>query len=63
MSVLQVLVALIVVGVILWLVNTYIPMDAVIKRIFTIVVIILVCLWLLSVVGLLPSLSNTRIGR
>jgi hypothetical protein len=58
MSILQVLVALIVVGVILWLVNTYIPMDAVIKRIFTIVVILLVCLWLLSIFGILPSLGQ-----
>jgi hypothetical protein len=58
MSILQVLVALIVVGVILWMVNTYIPMEATIKRIFTIVVIVLVCLWLLSVFGIVPSLGR-----
>jgi len=46
-----VLLALVVVGVCLYLVQTYIPMAAPIKTIITVVVVILACLWLLSVFG------------
>jgi hypothetical protein len=60
MSLLSLVITLIVVGVLLWLVNTYIPMDAMIKKILNIVVIVVVVLWLLSVLGLLPMLSNIR---
>ncbi len=52
-------VTLIVVGLLLWLVNNYIPMDAKIKSILNIVVVILVILWLLQTFGLL---SGVRIG-
>jgi len=45
---------IVVIGVILWAVNTYIPMDAKIKNILNIVVVIAVVLWLLTVFGLLP---------
>jgi multisubunit Na+/H+ antiporter MnhE subunit len=55
MPIIQVLVGLVVVGIILYLVNQYFPMDPVIKKIFTGIVILLVVLWLLSVFGLLPS--------
>lgn len=61
MPLLQVVVTLIVIGVLLWLVNTYIPMQATIKRIVNIVVIICICLWLLSIFGILPSLGNVKI--
>jgi bacteriorhodopsin len=44
---------LIVVGVLLWLVNTYIPMDGKIKRILNVVVVICVIIWLLYVFGIL----------
>jgi hypothetical protein len=46
-------ITLIVVGVLLWLVNTYIPMDGKIKQILNIVVVICVVVWLLSVFGVL----------
>jgi hypothetical protein len=59
---LQVLLVLIVVGVLLWLVNTYIPMDGTIKRIVNVVVIICIVLWLLQVFGVL-GLVNTPIPR
>ncbi|MGB7044720.1 MAG: Thivi_2564 family membrane protein, partial [Methylocella sp.] len=49
----NVVIALIVVGVLLWLVNTYIPMDAKINRILNIVVVIAVVIWLLQAFGLL----------
>jgi hypothetical protein len=53
---------LIVVGVVLWLVNTYIPMDGKIKNILNVVVVIGVVLWLLQAFGVLGSLSTIRIG-
>ena len=58
-----VLIALVAVGVVLWLVNTYIPMDAKIKKILNIVVVIVVVVWLLRAFGILGSLSQFRIGR
>jgi hypothetical protein len=45
---------LVVIGLILWAVNTYVPMDGKIKNILNIVVVIAVLLWLLTVFGLLP---------
>jgi hypothetical protein len=63
MELIQLVVILIVIGVLLWLVNTYIPMDARIKQIINAVVIIAIVLWLLmwllAVVGISPRL---RIG-
>jgi hypothetical protein len=63
MPLIQLVIVLIVVGVLLWLVNNYIPMDRKIKQILNIVVVIGVVLWLLSVFGLFSSLSNIHIGR
>jgi hypothetical protein len=54
---------LIVVGVLLWLVNTYIPMDSKIKSILNAVVVIAVVIYLLQIFGLLGTLENIRIGR
>ena len=54
MELIQLVIVLIVIGVLLWLVNTKIPMDATIKQILNAVVIIAVVLWLLTVFGLLP---------
>lgn len=63
MSIIGIVVVLIVVGILLWLVNTYIPMDAKIKQLLNVVVIIIIVLWLigilLGVVGMLPP--NLRI--
>ena len=56
-------VILIVVGVLLWLVNTYIPMDGKIKNIMNAVVIIAVVLWLLQVFGLFDSINAVHVGR
>ncbi|MDP1813320.1 MAG: Thivi_2564 family membrane protein [Leadbetterella sp.] len=61
MPLFNVLLVLIVVGVLLWLVNTYIPMDRKIKNILNIVVVIVVVLWLLRAFGLMDSLSSIRI--
>ena len=59
----QVVVVLIVVGVLLWLVNHFIPMDHKIKSILNAVVVIAVVLWLLKVFGLLSSLSTIHVGK
>lgn len=61
MSLITVLLVLIAVGVILWLVNTYIPMDANIKKIINIIAIILVVIWLLEALGIIPLLSSVKI--
>lgn len=53
---------LIVVGVLLWLVNSYIPMQRSIKGILNAVVVIAVVVWLLNVFGFLSSISNLRVG-
>jgi formate/nitrite transporter FocA (FNT family) len=63
MPLIQVLIALIVVGILLWLVNTYIPMQSAIKSILNAVVVIVVVLWLLNVFGLIHSLANIRVGN
>ena len=52
------IVTLIVIGVLLWLVNAFIPMDSNIKQILNIVVIIAVVLWLLSVFGVLNAING-----
>ena len=57
----NVVVTLIVVGVLRWLVNAYIPMDGKIKQILNVVVIAVV-IWLLQAFGLLNSLNGIRIG-
>ena len=62
MPLLQIVIVLIVVGVLLWLVNSYIPMQATIKKILNAVVIIAVVFWLLKISGLLDSVLNIHIG-
>ncbi|TFU01027.1 hypothetical protein EUV02_11960 [Polymorphobacter arshaanensis] len=62
MPIMSLLITLIVVGVLLWLVNSYIPMDAKIKNILNIVVVIIVVLWLLQAFGVLGSLGGMRVG-
>ena len=62
MSVLNLLVTLAVVGFLLWLVNTYLPMDRKIKNILNAVVVILVVLWILRGTGLLGGLGQVTVG-
>lgn len=62
MPLIQVLVVLVVVGVLLWLANGFIPMAGSIKSILNAVVVIAVVLWLLNVFGLMHSISHFRIG-
>ena len=62
MSLISIIVTLIVVGVLLWLTNTYIPMDGKIKNILNIVVVIVVVLWLLNIFGVLGHLRDVRVS-
>jgi hypothetical protein len=63
MPLIQVVVVLIVVGVLLWLVNRFIPMASSIKTILNVVVVIAVILWLLYAFGLMHSLSSIHLRR
>jgi hypothetical protein len=62
MPLLQILMVLIVVGILMWLVNNFIPMAGSIKSILNAVVVIGVVVWLLNVLGLLHSLSRIHVG-
>jgi hypothetical protein len=61
MSLIGLVIVLVVVGVVLWLINSYIPMQTTIKKILNVVVIIVVVLWLLSAFGVIDNLNNIHI--
>ncbi len=63
MSLLGLVIVLVVVGVLLWLINSYIPMQATIKKILNVVVVIVVILWILSAFGIIDGLQTIRIGK
>jgi hypothetical protein len=63
MPLIQLVIVLVVVGVILWVINAYIPMQSTIKKILNVVVIIVVIVWLLSVFGFIGDLSTIRVGK
>jgi hypothetical protein len=62
MPLVNIVLVLIVVGVLLWLINRFIPMQGTIKSILNAVVVICVVLWLLNAFGLLTSLNHIRVG-
>lgn len=57
----EIIVTIVVVGVLLWLVETYLPLNSTIKRILEVVVIFVIVIWLLQEFGLLGSIDNVRI--
>ena len=61
MPLITIVIVLIVVGILLWLINTYIPMDRKIKSILNAVVVIVVILWLLQAFGILGWLGNVKV--
>jgi hypothetical protein len=63
MPLMQVVITLIVVGVLLWLVNRFIPMQSTIKSVLNGVVVIAVVLWLINLFGLLGALRGFRVGH
>jgi len=62
MPLLDIVVTLVIVGVILWLINRFIPMASSIKSILNVVVVIAVIWWLLSILGFVQPLSTIRLG-
>jgi hypothetical protein len=62
MPLLNVVIVLIVVGLLLWLVNRFIPMEGTIKSILNAVVVIATILWLLNIFGVFHSMSHFRVG-
>ena len=63
MPLINLVIALIVVGVALYMINRYIPMQSSIKTILNVVVVVAVCIWILQAVGVLGSLTSYRITR
>lgn len=61
MSLLSILIAIIVVGVLLWVINTFLPMDRQIKQIFNLVVVAALIIWLLKAFGLFAYLTSIYI--
>lgn len=63
MPLISVVVTLIVIGVLLWLINTYIPMDGKIKQILNIVVVICVVIWLLYAFGVINHACDIKVPQ
>jgi len=61
MSIIGIVIILALIGFLLWAIESLIPMDANIRRIIQIVVIIVVVLWLLQIFGLMPNLNQVRV--
>ena len=61
MPLFTVIIVLIVAGVLLWLVNSYIPMDHKIKTILNVVVVVIVVVWLLKVFGMFTDITNIHV--
>jgi predicted membrane protein len=61
MPLVYVVLTLMVAGVILWLINTYVPMAGSIKTILNHVVVVVVCVWVLQALGLWQSVLNYRV--
>jgi hypothetical protein len=63
MSLISIAVVLVLIGLALWAINSYIPMQSGIKTVLNILVVVVVVLWLLSVFGFIDSAINTHIGK
>ena len=63
MPLINLVIVLVVVGVVLWVINSYIPMQSTIKKILNVVVVIGVIIWLLSIFGVIGNISTIRIGN
>ena len=63
MPLMQLVITLVVVGILLWLVNAYIPMQSSIKSILNVVVVVAVGIWVLQAVGLWGNISSFRVGH
>ena len=61
MPILTIIIVIVLVGLALWFVDTYIPMNSAVKRILQAVVVLVLIIWLLQVFGVLGSLNSARI--
>lgn len=61
MSILTILLVLVVAGVVLWAINSYIPMDANVKKLLNVVAIIILVIWLLKAFGVFGYLAAARV--
>lgn len=61
MSILEIVIAIVVVGVVLWLINTYIPMDAKIKQLLNVVIVVILVVWLLKAFGVWTYLGHIHV--
>lgn len=61
MSIVTIIIIIVLVGILLWFVETYVPMAPAIKRILEGVVVLVLLLWLLQSFGILGSIGNARI--
>lgn len=62
MSLISLIITIVVVGLLLWAINSFIPMESRVKSILNVVVIIVLVLWLLQSFGIIGSLGNVHIG-
>ena len=62
MSLISLIITIVVVGLLLWVINSFIPMESRVKSILNVVVIIILVLWLLQAFGIIGSLRNVRVG-
>ena len=63
MPLITIVLVLVVVGVVLWLINTYIPMQGAIKTILNVVVVVAVLVWVLQAMGLWGTVANYKVTR
>ncbi len=61
MPLLSIVITLVVIGVVLWLINNYIPMASGIKRLLNVVVVVLAAVWVLQVVGVWGHITSYRL--
>jgi hypothetical protein len=62
MPILTIILVIVLVGVLLWALNSFVPMDPKVRSILNIVVVLLLIIWLLQAFGLLHGLANIRVG-
>ena len=61
MSLIGLVLVLVVAGIVLWLINSYVPMQSAIRKILNAVIITVVILWLLNAFGIISGLGTIRI--
>lgn len=63
MSLVSLIIVLVILGVVMYLINSYVPMDNKIKSILNVAVVVFLILWLLQAFGLLDGIRQIRIGK